>query len=177
MQARPGQVPSTRSAVGGPRDSQRWDPLKERPEAGLPIPAGDPFNSRGQRPRRTPPAKSDPERVDSLGPCGNHMVHARRGATPSGSEINDHAFRGRCPRLFNCALTGLSAEVGVAPVLYRRSAALSAVGKAADLKNRSALPFFNPIFCRSWAAQRPSMLRMTVPISSSARCTMVTNPG
>jgi len=43
-------------------------------------------------------------------------------------------------------------------------------GKAADLKNRSALPFLGPSFCLSRAAARLSMLRMTVPTGFSAAC-------
>jgi hypothetical protein len=43
-------------------------------------------------------------------------------------------------------------------------------GKAADLKNRSALPFLGPSFCLSWAAKRLSMLRMTALSSFSAAC-------
>ena len=41
-------------------------------------------------------------------------------------------------------------------------------GKAADLKNRSALPFLGPSFCLSWAAARLSMLRMTALLGFSA---------
>jgi hypothetical protein len=43
-------------------------------------------------------------------------------------------------------------------------------GNAADLKNRSALPFLGPSFCPSWAAASLSMLRMTALSSFSAAC-------
>ena len=46
--------------------------------------------------------------------------------------------------------------------LFCRSAAFPCHrGRAADLQNRSALPFLSPSFCPSWPAERLSMLRMT----------------
>ena len=71
------------------------------------IPAGDTFNSRGQRPRKTHPQQDPTLKGSNRGEVLTVSGHAVRGsATPSGSRIKRHVFRGRCPRLLTCALAG-----------------------------------------------------------------------
>ena len=81
---------------------------KTRRDRPLFIPAGDTSSSRGQRPRKRRPATtSDPERVEFRMTVRRPYVPRVRGcATPSGSRNGGYAFRGRCPRLLTCALSG-----------------------------------------------------------------------
>ncbi len=70
------------------------------------IPAGDSFNSRGQRPRKVLqqiPTLNGSIRGDVPTVLGKGVGGS---ATPSGSGIKRHVFRGRCPRLLTCALAG-----------------------------------------------------------------------
>ena len=71
------------------------------------IPAGDPYSSRGQRPRNARPQGSATLKGSHSGSLMPIMgPPAQRDATPSGSGVEGHAFRGRCPRLLSCALAG-----------------------------------------------------------------------
>jgi hypothetical protein len=104
------------------------------------IPAGDTFNSRGQRPRKTHPRHGPTLKESNRGDVLTISGYAVRGGpTPSGSGTNRYAVRGRCPRLFNCALAELSAEAGAARTCSLGLRLVSwGQGKAADLQNRSA---------------------------------------
>jgi len=65
------------------------------------IPAGDQYSSRAQRPRKTWPIRRSTLEGSILDAILRSAPHAE--ATPSGS---GSIFRGRCPRLLPCALTG-----------------------------------------------------------------------
>jgi len=71
------------------------------------IPAGDRYNSRGQRPRKTPPSRPDPERVESrYRHAGLAPRRSRVMRPPQGRGNERRAFRGRCPRLLSFAPAG-----------------------------------------------------------------------
>jgi hypothetical protein len=80
----------------------------ERPPHGSPsIPAGDRYSSRGQRPRKTRPQQGPTLKGSNLGGITPVLrPAAQANATPPGSQIERGAFRGRCPRLLCCALSG-----------------------------------------------------------------------
>ena len=76
------------------------------------IPAGDIFNSRGQRPRKPHPQRSPTLKGSNRGAVSTILPCAMRGsATPAGSGIKRPVFRGRCPRLLTCALAGRGEKV------------------------------------------------------------------
>jgi hypothetical protein len=71
------------------------------------IPAGDPYGSRGQRPRKTHPQASPTLKGSNAGDVTPVLRPTAQGnTTPPGSGNERGAFRGRCPRLLSCALAG-----------------------------------------------------------------------
>jgi hypothetical protein len=125
-----------------------FTPPERPPHGSSLIPAGDRYSSRGQRPRKTRPQQGPTLKGSNPGGVTPVLRPAAQGnATPPGSEIERGAFRGRCPRLLCCALSG-HIELRLRKA---RCATLTIL----------TLAIMHPFLTPRIAALRPPMLRMT----------------